>query len=84
MRSVLVLMMIVGQSAFALDMGDLQNQGSKLAEQAKAKAQVVAAACKEDKVKYCEKYNEMEALKACFNTNKASLSTGCKTSLGMK
>lgn len=84
MKSVFVAMMILGQSAFALDMGALEGQNSKLVEQVKAKAQVVMTACKEDKVKYCDKYNELDALKECFSKNKASLSAGCKSSLSMK
>lgn len=82
MKMILVMMMLVGQSAMALDMSDLQS--GKLTEQAKAKAQGVIAACKEDKVKYCDKYTEMNALKECFTKNKASLSEGCKASVGIK
>ena len=84
MKLVLVAMMFVGSSAFALDMPDMSAQGAKVMEQAKAKVQDVMAACKEDKVKYCEKYTEMNALKECLKKNKESLSTGCKSSLGLK
>lgn len=84
MKLVLVAMMLVGGSAFAIDMPDMSAQGAKVMEQAKAKVQDVMAACKEDKVKYCEKYTEMNALKECLKKNKESLSAGCKSSLGLK
>lgn len=84
MKLVLVTLMLVGSSAFAIDMPDLSAQGAKVMEQAKAKVQDVMAACKEDKVKYCEKYTEMNSLKECLKKNKESLSAGCKSSLGLK
>lgn len=83
MKMLIAILMFVSVNAFALDMGDLQSQGAKLAEQAKAKAQDVMAACKDDKVKYCEKYNEMGALKECLKQNKDNLSAGCKKSVGL-
>lgn len=84
MKLVLAVMMMVGSSAFALDMPDLNTEGAKVVEQAKAKAKDVMAACKEDKVKYCDKYTELNALKECLKKNKESLSAGCKSSLGLK
>ncbi|MFM6928940.1 MAG: hypothetical protein ACKOX6_10785 [Bdellovibrio sp.] len=84
MKLVLVALMLVSGSAFAIDMPELNAQGAKVMEQIKAKAQDVMAACKEDKVKYCEKYTELNALKECLKKNKESLSAGCKSSLGLK
>lgn len=84
MKTIFVVMMICAQSVFALDLGDVQGQGAKLAEQAKAKAQDVMVACKEDKVKHCEKYNKLDALKECLKKNKEALTDGCKASLGLK
>lgn len=57
------------------------SRGSQMMEQGKATAQNVMAACKDEKVRYCEKYNEMEALKSCLSKNKENLSAGCKSSL---
>ncbi|MBO9665295.1 MAG: hypothetical protein J7501_00590 [Bdellovibrio sp.] len=84
MKLVLAVMMLVGNFAFAADMGDVMSQGNKMVDQAKAKAQDIMAACKEDKVKYCDKYNEIEALKQCLKMNQANLSAGCKASMGLK
>lgn len=84
MKFVLVSLMLVSGSAFAIDMPDLNAEGAKVVEQAKAKAKDVMAACKEDKVKYCDKYTELNALKECLKKNKESLSAGCKSSLGLK
>ncbi|KYG70353.1 hypothetical protein AZI85_14575 [Bdellovibrio bacteriovorus] len=70
-------------SAGAADTDSLKSQSSKLMAQGKAKAQEVMTACKEDKVKHCDKYTEMEALKTCLAKNKESLTPSCRTSLGM-
>jgi hypothetical protein len=42
----------------------------------------IAAACKEEKVKFC-KDKELDALKACLVENKDNLSAGCKSSVGV-
>lgn len=84
MKTLFLALMIFSSSVFAFNVGDLQSQSAKLTEQAKAKAQDVMAACKDDKIKYCDKYTEINALKECLKLNQANLSAPCKASLGLK
>ncbi|WP_413559788.1 hypothetical protein [Bdellovibrio sp. HCB209] len=79
MKIIMVAIMLVGSVA-AAQMPDT----SKMMAQAKSKASDVMAACKEDKIKFCDKVTEMNAIKECLKTNKDGLSAGCKSTLGVK
>ncbi len=79
MKIALVAMLLIGSSAMA-QMPDT----SKMMEQAKGKASDIMAACKEDKIKFCDKVTEMNAIKECLKKNKDGLTAGCKSTLGLK
>ncbi|WP_413576885.1 hypothetical protein ACLVWU_02195 [Bdellovibrio sp. HCB290] len=79
MKTVMIAVMLMGGAAWA-QMPDT----SKMMDQAKNKAADVMAACKEDKIKFCDKVTEMNAIKECLKKNKDGLTAGCKSSLGIK
>lgn len=79
MKFIMVAFMLVGGAAYA-QIPDT----SKIMEQAKGKAGEIMAACKEDKIKFCDKVTEMNAIKECLKRNRDGLSAGCKSTLGVK
>ncbi|QLY25910.1 hypothetical protein [Bdellovibrio sp. KM01] len=78
MKMAMVALLLVGGTAMA-QMPDT----SKMMDQAKGKATDIMAACKEDKIKFCDKVTEMNAIKECLKKNKDGLSAGCKSTLGL-
>ncbi|WP_413291682.1 hypothetical protein ACLSU7_09700 [Bdellovibrio sp. HCB185ZH] len=79
MKIAMVALLLVGSTAIA-QMPDT----SKMMDQAKGKASDIMAACKEDKIKFCDKVTEMNAIKECLKKNKEGLSAGCKSTLGLQ
>ncbi|UYL10128.1 hypothetical protein B9G69_005990 [Bdellovibrio sp. SKB1291214] len=79
MRITMVAVLLMASAALA-QLPDT----SKMMDQAKGKASDIMAACKEDKIKFCDKVTEMNAIKECLKRNKDGLSAGCKSTLGVK
>ncbi|MEK2689842.1 hypothetical protein [Bdellovibrio sp. GT3] len=79
MKILVIAAMLAGSTAWA----QMPDTG-KMMDQAKGKAADVMAACKEDKIKFCDKITEMNAIKECLKKNKDGLSDGCKSTLGVK
>lgn len=83
MKNLLIALALTAGGAASADMGALKGATMDKAKGAAVEtAKKIAAACKEEKVKFC-KDKELDALKACLVENKANLSPGCKSSVGV-
>jgi hypothetical protein len=56
---------------------------SGLKDKALSKGTEVFQACKEEQVKYCKSYTQLDPLKKCLEENKSHLSAKCKAATGL-